>query len=72
MITNAYMYYTVINITTSMWGKGYCVASAGAVAVLVFNFIYMFAQDGDYFGAAYEAPPGPPGTAPPYPPGEWA
>jgi len=70
MIVNAYTYYSLLSITSNLWGQAYCVASAGAVGILVFNFIYIFAQDEHYYGGAYQAPPQyPVGGAPAaYPP----
>jgi hypothetical protein len=44
---------TVLNISSNKWGQGYTVATAGAIAVLVGNFAFMFAQDSDQAAAYY-------------------
>lgn len=53
MCVNCYFYYTVLNISSNKWGQGYTVATAGAIAVLVGNFAFMFAQDSDQAAAYY-------------------
>ncbi|GAX86127.1 hypothetical protein CEUSTIGMA_g13540.t1 [Chlamydomonas eustigma] len=62
MCVNCYFYYTVLSISNNKWGQGYTVATAGAIAVLVGNFAFMFAQDTDQAAAYYrknhmDAPP---------------